>query len=83
VPERASHRIDARVDRVGPLTFDESLAMPVTCQACGDDFMEGEFFALIPIGPGSDPYARAAARGNSHYEPMTVPIHWICLTGDE
>lgn len=53
------------------------------CAACKGAFAVGDYWAEVPVGPGTDPQARAAARERRRYKPATVPVHWACATGQE
>lgn len=54
-----------------------------TCAACGNPFRHDEQITLVPVGPGSDPRARAAARDGKPYSARAVVAHRSCATGLE
>lgn len=53
------------------------------CPACLQPLLAGQFFTLIPIGPGGDPKKRALARQRVPYDPCFLGVHWACVMGDE
>lgn len=53
------------------------------CAACGVPFAEGDYTALIPLGPGIDAEERKAAAGGRVYKPISTEVHWACATGEE
>ena len=55
----------------------------VQCPACFKPLLPGQFFTMIPIGPGPDPHKRSLARSNLPYLPVFLEVHWACVTGDE
>lgn len=65
-----------------PKPVDER-AVGQNCPACGVPLAAGDMVAVVVLGPGADPAARAAARGRLPYNAVAVEIHWACATGDE
>jgi hypothetical protein len=53
------------------------------CLACGGTLDPGDMVAVRPLGPGSNPQARANARAGLPFEAVTIELHWACATGDE
>ena len=53
------------------------------CAACGVPFAEGDYTALIPLGPGTDAEARKAAAEGRVFSPISTEVHWACATGEE
>ena len=53
------------------------------CPVCGCSFEAGEHVTLIPLGPGTDPVARQAARQGGWFNAIAIEAHWSCVTGDE
>jgi hypothetical protein len=66
--------------KVGPIP--EGVAT-VPCPACLQVILPGQFFTLIPVGPGGDPKKRSLARQGLPYSPTFLGVHWACVTGDE
>ena len=53
------------------------------CPACEENFKEGDYTALISLGPGEDPEARKKAREGRPYNAVAKEVHWACATGEE
>lgn len=66
----------------GPKPADER-AIGQDCPACGVPLAAGDMVMVVPLGPGPDPEARAAARSGLPYQAVVVELHWPCATGDE
>lgn len=67
-----------------PLAADHPMVVDQdTCAACNEAFKAGDVVTLIPIGPGTDPDARAKARRMQPYTAVALPVHWACATGEE
>jgi hypothetical protein len=64
----------------GPLLNGDAL-IGLHCPACHVPFTIRDWLAQVPIGPGGDPAARAAARMDAVFRPVTVAVHWSCHTG--
>jgi hypothetical protein len=69
-------------NRRGPALVDQR-AVGERCPACGVKLKAEDIVAVLPLGPGSDRVARAAARTGGPYEAVAVELHWACHTGDE
>lgn len=66
----------------GPKSADHpSVGTP--CPACHQEFAEGDFTCLIPIGPGDHEDSRRAAMAGKAYNAVALEIHWACVTGFE
>jgi len=57
--------------------------LSLVCPACHQKFQLGDVPALVAIGPGLDPEARARAREGRPYNAVAVPVHWACASGEE
>lgn len=55
----------------------------VPCPACLVPLATGDMVAVLLLGPGADPVARAAALAGEAYDAVAVEMHWACRTGDE
>jgi hypothetical protein len=54
------------------------------CAACHEPFRIGDVHAMVPVGPGNNPEARARARAGLKADVSSaVPVHWACATGEE
>jgi hypothetical protein len=53
------------------------------CAACYGPITQGQAFTRIRLGPGGDPLERQRAREGNPYNPVRVPVHWACATGEE
>lgn len=53
------------------------------CPACYQPLLPGQFFTMLPIGPGGDPRKRAAARHRLPYGALYIMVHWADVSGDE
>jgi hypothetical protein len=69
--------------KMGPLAANHPMVDEQECAACKYAFEEGDYVTLVPVGPGADPEARAAAREGRAYAGVAVPVHWSCATGEE
>jgi hypothetical protein len=68
--------------RFGPMPSNSPyLGQP--CQACGVDFLIGDFTTLVPLGPGGDAEARERARDGRPYNAVALQVHWACATGED
>lgn len=68
--------------RMGPKSSHDE-AIGDLCPACDTPFVEGDYFTIVPLGPGDDPVARAKARQNRWYAAIGIEVHWACATGRE
>lgn len=69
--------------KFGPMSADHPMVTETTpCPACRKVIKEGDFVALVPIGPGENEDERQAARDGSVYNAVAVPAHWACVTGE-
>jgi hypothetical protein len=66
----------------GPLAAGHPL-IGERCPACGVHFIPDDRVTLVPVGPGPEPDARAAAREGRAYSAVAVAVHWACATGEE
>jgi len=72
----------AKLRKFGPKSKDhQSIGYP--CNACNEDFEEGDYTTIIALGPGTDPEARKKAREGRPYNAVAVEVHWACATGEE
>lgn len=55
----------------------------IVCPACHAPILPGQFYTLMPIGPGGDPAKRAQARAAVPFQYVVIGVHWACVTGDE
>lgn len=53
------------------------------CPACQQQFAEGDYTTLIPLGPGDNPDEQRKARLDLAYNAVAVEVHWTCATGEE
>lgn len=53
------------------------------CPACKIAFKEGDYTALVPLGPGSNSEAQERCRRGQPYNAVAVEIHYSCATGEE
>jgi len=63
--------------KVGPLKMGQ-LLIHMTCPACHGRFRIGDFYTLIPLGPGKYEEKRELAKEGKHYTPQCTRIHWDC-----
>jgi hypothetical protein len=68
--------------RFGPLPASD-LLLEAKCLACKEPFKEGEYAALIALGPGADPEERRKARAGLIYIAAATVVHYACATGEE
>jgi hypothetical protein len=54
----------------------------VPCPACQVPLAQGDMVAVLILGPGADPAARAACLAGQDYQGVAVELHWACRTGD-
>jgi hypothetical protein len=66
----------------GPSPVDPR-AVGQPCPACQVPLADDDKVAVIRLGPGANPAARAAARAGLPYECVHAELHWACATGDE
>lgn len=52
------------------------------CPACHEPFVEGDYTALIPLGPGSDSEARQARDRGAAYNAVAVEVHFDCASAE-
>lgn len=52
------------------------------CPACGALLEQGDKVAVLILGPGADPAARAAFLAGQQGTVVAVELHWACRTGD-
>lgn len=72
--------------RWAPMTADDIAQMDpevAICRICGERFRVGDVPTLLPLGPGADREARAAARSGRVYNAVAVLVHLACATGEE
>ena len=53
------------------------------CPACNKPFIEGDYTALINLGPGNDPDEQRKAREGKPYNAVAAEVHFSCVTGRE
>lgn len=53
------------------------------CPACGIMFKEGDYTALIAIGPGDDKEAQRKCREGESFNAIALEVHYACATGEE
>lgn len=53
------------------------------CPACLVPLVVGDKVAVVILGPGADPAARAAFLAGQQGTVVAVELHWACRTGDE
>lgn len=58
-------------------------AVGESCPACKVRLDKGDLVAVVVLGPGANPDARAKARNAKSYEAVAIEIHWACATGEE
>ncbi len=59
------------------------LAIMIKCPACDKYFVDGDYTALIPLGPGCDIEAQVKCRDKQFYDAVAVEVHWQCATGEK
>lgn len=64
-----------------PIVFDK-IETEKPCPACGKHFREGDFTALIALGPGDSEEARQKCRENRPFNAVALEVHWACATGE-
>jgi len=64
--------------KMGPLAADHPLLKGDCCAACQVFFKEGDYFTLVPLGPGDDEDERRRAREGRPYNAVAAVIHWDC-----
>jgi hypothetical protein len=72
----------ARPDPRGPQAADDQ-AVGQPCPACRIPLAAGDMVAVLILGPGLDPAARANAAAGLPFEGVVTEVHWACATGDE
>ncbi len=70
------------IRKMGPKKHDHP-SIGELCKACAKAFQEGDYTALVPLGPADDLGAREAARAGHPYNAVAVEVHWACATGEE
>jgi len=68
--------------KMGPLTA-EHAATGDECPACHESFAEGDYVALVPLGPGPSAESRERAREGRAYNAVAAIVHWACATGGD
>lgn len=53
------------------------------CEACHKPFKEGDYTALVPLGPGDGPEERRKAAEGKPYNAIAIEVHYACATGKE
>lgn len=48
------------------------------CPACHEPFKEGDYTALVALGPGADPEQRARRDAGRPYNAVASEVHWEC-----
>jgi len=61
----------------GPKTKDHP-TIGIACPACGKPFAEGDYTALITLGPGDDLEAQERARQGRPYNAVAAEVHAAC-----
>lgn len=51
------------------------------CAACPSPFKEGDYTALVTLGPGDNPEEQRNARNGRAYNVVAVEVHYACATG--
>lgn len=51
------------------------------CPACRKPFEEGDYTALVELGPGDDQEAQKKARLGLPYNAVAVEVHFACAGG--
>ena len=65
--------------RFGPKSADHP-SIGKKCKACGQPFVEGDYTALVAVGPGDCEEARRACAEGRAYNAVAVEVHWECST---
>lgn len=66
----------------GPMPADApAIAMQEKCPACKIAFNEGDYTALVEIGPGDNPNEQQRAREGRVYNAVAIQAHYLCVTG--
>src|SRR5947209_6446347 len=66
--------------RYAPLAKDHP-AVGMICPGCQEEMKAGDTPAMVAIGPGPDPEARAAARKGEGYSGVGIVCHEECVHG--
>lgn len=66
------------MDKFGPRRLDSTVA----CPACGLKIIQGQYSALISLGPGADEDEQKRCREGRPYNAVAVEVHWSCATGE-
>lgn len=72
----------AQFTKIGPLDRYSDVRKEV-CGACGERFKTGDYYTVVPLGPGADADERKRARERRWYAAIGVFVHWACATGKE
>ena len=70
------------VKRWGPVS-PGTHTLELTCPACDQKFVAGDYTALVAIGPGADKDGRENARQGRAYNAHALVLHYACHTGIE
>jgi hypothetical protein len=46
-------------------------------------FADGDYTALVMLGPGDDPEQQAKAAAGRVYNAVAMEVHWSCATGEQ
>jgi hypothetical protein len=71
--------------RSGPIDKEDVLPFNKRsiCPGCQLGFSLGDYYALLPIGPGDDTEQRRLCRAGELTLSYSIPVHWACATGEE
>lgn len=72
-------------NKIGPLEDNHPLTRypeRFRCPGCDKPFLAGQFVTLIVIGPGDNPESQCAHREGRYYNAVSIPAHWMCVTGE-
>lgn len=54
-----------------------------SCAACDENFVEGDYTALIALGPGNDEEERKKRDEGKPYNAVGAQVHWDCAKRDD
>lgn len=63
--------LDSRLAPIHPLIGEP-------CPGCDNPFLPGDHMALVYVGPGGSPEARAASVGGNYHTGAAVALHAPC-----
>lgn len=68
--------------KFGPKSADHP-SVGKECPACHVPFAEGDYTALVALGPGDDEEGRQRRDAGRPYHAVALEVHWECSTKDD